>query len=154
LGWLNSALGAGIVMGGLGLSAWGGFRRRVFSILMGVFGLAASVLILSVTPPGLFPLALFAVLVTGASMAFTDGPLHAILQTTVEPAMQGRVFTLLISLSGGMAPIGLAIAGPLSDAYGVRTIYLGAGILCLAAGIAAVFIPDLLDFEAGQGKAS
>jgi MFS family permease len=53
-----------------------------------------------------------------------------------------------------MAPIGLAIAGPLSDAYGVRTIYLGAGILCLAAGIAAVFIPDLLDFEAGQGKAS
>jgi DHA3 family macrolide efflux protein-like MFS transporter len=154
LGWLNAALGIGIVVGGLVLGAWGGFKRRIFSIIMGVFGLAASVLLLSLTPSGLFPLALFAVLVTGASIAFTDGPLHAILQATVEPSMQGRVFTLVFSLSGGMAPIGLAIAGPLSDVYGVRTIYLGAGMLCLAAGVAAFFIPALLNFETSQGRPS
>jgi DHA3 family macrolide efflux protein-like MFS transporter len=154
LGWLNSALGIGIVVGGLTLSAWGGFKRRIFTIIMGVFGLAGGVLLLSLTPPGMFPLALIAVLVTGASTAFTDGPIQAILQATVEPSMQGRVFTLAISLSGGMAPIGLAIAGPLSDAYGVRNIYLGAGLTCLVAGVAAFFVPALLSIEADQGKPS
>jgi DHA3 family macrolide efflux protein-like MFS transporter len=153
LAWLNSMLGIGIVGGGLTLSAWGGFRRRVLTIIMGVFGLAAGVLLLSLTPSSLFPLALFAVLIVGASTAFTDGPLHAILQATVEPSMQGRVFTLVMSLSGGMAPIGLAVTGPLSDAFGVRTIFLGAGVLCLSAAVAAFYIPALMNIEDGPGSA-
>lgn len=154
LGWVNSALGVGLVAGGLILSAWGGFSHRIFTIIMGVFCLGGSLVLLGITPPGLFPLGLFAVLTTGASTAFTDGPIQAILQATVEPSMQGRVFTLVMSLSAGIAPIGLALAGPLSDAYGVRTIYLAAGVLCLAAGVAAFFIPVLLNIEGDQGKAS
>jgi DHA3 family macrolide efflux protein-like MFS transporter len=152
LGWLNSALGIGMMGGSLILGAWGGFRRRIHSIIMGVFGLGVGLLLLGATPPDLFPLALVAMLVTSASTAFTDGPLQAILQATVEPSMQGRVFTLMISLSGGMAPLGLMIAGPLSDAYGVQNIYLAAGIMCLVAGVAAFFIPAVLNIEANHRK--
>ena len=134
------------------LGAWGGFRRRIFSIIMGVFGLGVGLLLLGATPPGLFPLALFGMLVTSVSTAFTDVPIRAILQATVEPSMQGRVFTLMISLSGGMAPLGLTIAGPLSDAYGVQNIYLAAGMMCLVAGVAAFFIPALLNIEGNRTK--
>lgn len=154
LGWLNSALGMGMMGGSLILGAWGGFRRRILSIIMGVFGLGVGLLLLGSTPPGLFPLALFAMLVTSASTAFTDGPIQAILQATVEPSMQGRVFTLMISLSAGMAPVGLIIAGPLSDAYGVQNVYLVAGIMCLVAGVTAFFIPALLNIETNHRKSS
>jgi DHA3 family macrolide efflux protein-like MFS transporter len=34
LGWLNSVWGVGIVMGGLILGVWGGFRRRIFTALV------------------------------------------------------------------------------------------------------------------------
>ena len=60
----------------------------------------------------------------------------------------------MISLSGGMAPLGLMIAGPLSDAYGVQDIYLAAGMMCLVAGVTAFFIPALLNIESNHRGSS
>ena len=33
LGWLEAAVGIGVLLGGLVLSAWGGFRRRILTSL-------------------------------------------------------------------------------------------------------------------------
>jgi hypothetical protein len=58
--------------------------------------------------------------VTGAALSLANGPLFAIMQATVAKDMQGRVFTLLASVGGAMIPLGLAVAGPVVDAIGVR----------------------------------
>jgi len=50
----------------------------------------------------------------------TNGPLLAVVQAVVAPDMQGRVFSLINSVSTGMTPLGLAIAGPVADALGVN----------------------------------
>ena len=64
------------------------------------------------------------VFVAGAALSFANGPMFAIMQATVAKDMQGRIFTLLGSLSGAMMPLGLALAGPVADAIGVRAWYL------------------------------
>jgi DHA3 family macrolide efflux protein-like MFS transporter len=51
--------------------------------------------------------------IAGLTIPMVDGPLLAILQAIVAPDLQGRVFTLLGSLSKGMAPLSLLIAGPI-----------------------------------------
>jgi DHA3 family macrolide efflux protein-like MFS transporter len=47
LGWLNSAFGIGMVLGGVILSAWGGFSRRMHTMLLGLAGLAVGVLVVA-----------------------------------------------------------------------------------------------------------
>ncbi|MCB8987952.1 MAG: hypothetical protein H6661_09420 [Ardenticatenaceae bacterium] len=61
--------------------------------------------------------------------------------------MQGRIFTLLTSLSAAMAPLGLILAGPLADQLGVRTWFLIGGSVTLLMGIAGFFIPMILSIE-------
>jgi MFS family permease len=76
-----------------------------------------------------------------------NAPFGAIFQSVIAKDMQGRFHSLYGSLIGAMAPVGLAIAGPLSDAIGLRAIWYisGAAIFCLFA--AALFSRDLMNIE-------
>ena len=69
------------------------------------------------------------------------------MQGTVAPEMQGRVFTLMGSLIWLTSPFSLAIAGPVSDWLGLQVWYLIASFLCLATGLAGLFIPAILNIE-------
>jgi DHA3 family macrolide efflux protein-like MFS transporter len=80
-------------------------------------------------------------------ISMTDGPLHALMQATVPAQMQGRVFALLGSLFSLTTPIGLALAGPLSDVFGIRIWFQTAGILCIVTATACLFIPTLIHIE-------
>lgn len=51
------------------------------------------------------------------------------MQAVVAPDMQGRVFSLINSVSTGMTPLGLAIAGPVADALGVNIWFIVGGIV-------------------------
>ena len=150
LGWLQSAWGVGMLMGGLLLSVWGGFRRRIYTSMMGLVVGGLAIMVLGVVPSGLFWLALVALLVAGLMNPLINGPLFAILQATVEPAMQGRVFTLVQSLAAAMMPLSLAIAGPVSDAIGVQTWYFFGGAAFALMGIFTFFIPAVARLEDGR----
>jgi DHA3 family macrolide efflux protein-like MFS transporter len=71
----------------------------------------------------------------------------AILQGTVAPEVQGRVFTLFGSLLSITSPFGLAVAGPVSDWLGLQAWYIAAGVLCAAIGLASLFMPALVNIE-------
>ena len=150
LGWLQSAWGVGMLTGGLLLSVWGGFRRRIYTSMMGLVVAGVAIMVLGVVPSGLFWLALVALLVAGLMNPLINGPLFAILQATVEPAMQGRVFTLVQSLAAAMMPLSLAIAGPVSDAIGVQTWYFFGGAAFALMGIFTFFIPAVARLEDGR----
>jgi DHA3 family macrolide efflux protein-like MFS transporter len=61
--------------------------------------------------------------------------------------MQGRVFTLVGSLSTAMIPVGLIIAGPLSEFVNVQIWYVVGGIIALGFGIGGRFSKALLSLE-------
>ncbi|MBN1667282.1 MAG: MFS transporter [Anaerolineales bacterium] len=150
LGWVNSALGIGIVVGGFLLGVWGGFKRRILTAMLGLTGIGLGALLMSQVPPGALYLAVIAAFVLGMMNPITNGPIFAIVQTTVEPDMQGRVMTLLSSVAGGMSPISLLIAGPLADHFGIQTWFLLGGVVCLLMAIAGLFIPAVMQIEAGR----
>jgi DHA3 family macrolide efflux protein-like MFS transporter len=147
LGLLEAILGVGMLVGGLILSVWGGFRRRIYTSLAGVIAMGASLLILGFTPTGFFSLALLSVFLVGLTATMVDGPIMAVLQTTVAPEVQGRVFTVTGSLIAVTSPLGLVIAGPVTDFVGLTTWYLITGVVCIALGVLLFFIPDVIYIE-------
>jgi MFS transporter, DHA3 family, macrolide efflux protein len=147
LSLLEAIVGVGMLSGGLLLSAWGGFKRKVYTLLMGLVGVGAGVTALGFVPGSLFPAALGGVFFIGFMIPMTDGPIMAIFQSTIAPHMQGRVFALLGSLVSLSSPLGLAIAGPVSDRLGIQVWFIIAGVLCLLVGISSFFIPAILHIE-------
>ena len=147
LAWLQSVFGIGFVAGGVTLSAWGGFKRRA---LTGVLGLVLSGLGFGLTglaPADAFWMAVGAMFFAGFMTVIVNGSIFAMLQAVVPPEVQGRVFTVVMSGSGAMAPLGLAIAGPLADLLGVRIWFVIAGAAMAVMGIGALLVPAIMHIE-------
>jgi len=64
-----------------------------------------------------------------------------LLQETVEPERQGRVFGFLGIIMAVAMPIGMAILGPLADVMPVETLLVVSGILTMAIVTVAVVLP-------------
>lgn len=56
---------------------------------------------------------------------------------------------ILMSLGAATGPIGLVMAGPLSDLYGIQMWFLGAGTILGLISLAALFVPAILRVEEG-----
>ena len=76
----------------------------------------------------------------------------AIFQAYVPPEMQGRVFTLLISVVSLMAPVGLVVAGPLAERFGVQVVFVLGGLGCLGVAVAWLCMPFVLYLEDRAGE--
>lgn len=150
LAWIEAAWGLGVVAGGLLLSVWGGFRRRILTSLLGIILLGVGVIGVGLVPAGRFPLAVALMFVVGVSNPITNGPLMAVVQSIVAPEMQGRVFTLISSFAVAMSPLGLLAAGPLADHLGVRAWYGIAGVITLLIGLGALSMPLIMNVEDGR----
>ena len=150
LAWMESALAVGVIAGGLLLGAWGGFKRRVYTSLMGLLILGVGFALIGITPQNAYWLAVVMMLVAGIAGPMVNGPLLAALQGTVPPEMQGRVFTLIGSMATLMTPLGLAIAGPLADAYGVQVWFVIGGVIAGLLGLGGFFVPAIMHFEEGR----
>ena len=151
LGLMNSVFGMGVVAGGLILSAWGGFRRRIATSMLGLIGMGSGIALIGFSPSNLFPLAVVGMTLGGMMNPITNGPLNALVQVAVAPEMQGRVMTLISSAAALMSPLSLAIAGPLSDAIGIQFWFIAAGLMSIVMGAAGFFIKAVMNVEEDRG---
>jgi len=147
LSWVESAIGIGVIAGGALLSVWGGFERKTLTSMIGLMGLGAGTLILGLAPSSAILLAVGGALLMGLMNPITNGPIFAVIQSTVEPDMQARIFSLLTSLCGGMALVGLMIAGPVTDNVGIQSWFLISGALCVLMAVAGLFTPAVMNIE-------
>jgi DHA3 family macrolide efflux protein-like MFS transporter len=154
LATLESFMGIGFIIGGLILSAWGGFKRRVMTTLLGLLATGAGCLVMGLLPSTAFTLAVATMLFLGIVNPIVNGPLMAAVQAAVAPEMQGRVFTLISTMAAAMSPIGLMIAGPISDKLGVQTWFIIGGVVTIVMGIGSLFIPAIMHFEDGRQAVS
>jgi DHA3 family macrolide efflux protein-like MFS transporter len=152
VGWMSSAWGLGMILGGLALGAWGGFRRRIVTTLVGLIGMGIGALVVGLSPTTSFGLALGAYLFFSFAMPITNGPLIAIYQSVIPPEMQGRVFAALVSVSQAMAPLGMVIAGPTADKLGVHTWFLLSGAACVLMAVVGSLTPAVIHIEENYQK--
>jgi MFS family permease len=114
LGTVQSAMGVGGLVGGLVLTVWGGFRRRVFGVLLGFIGssllgnvplaVGQEVIVCSI---GAFFMLFFTPIINGSN--------QALWQAKVAPDVQGRVFSARRFIAQIAGPLGILLAGPLAD---------------------------------------
>ena len=147
LGFMESAMGFGIIAGGIGLSIWGGFKKKIVTSMAGIIGLGVGVMLIGIAPANAFALAIAGNIIIGLMMPIANGPIGALLQAIVRPDMQGRVMSLLNSGATAISPLGLLIAGPFSDWLGIRVWFWAGGILCVLIALAAFFVPVIMNVE-------
>ncbi len=143
----ESAIGIGLVVGGLALGAWGGFKRRIVTAMLALAVMGGGFLIVGLAPATAFPLAVVGMFVIGVSITLVSSLRVAILQATVPPEMQGRVITVALHSTALTDPIGLAIAAPLTEALGVQIWYVLCGIITIVVAIGSFFVQPIMHLE-------
>lgn len=151
LGWVESAMGIGMFVGGAALGAWGGFKRNIVTSMLGLMGMGIGTLVFAVAPATALWLAILGALLVGIMTTMTMGPFYAMIQTIVEPDMQARIFSLLSSVGSAIVPIGLLIAGPVADRFSIQVWFLFGGLLCTLMAVCGLFIPAVMQIELRSG---
>ena len=144
---LNTTLGLGFVVGGIILSVWGGFKRRIYTAVAGIAGMSVGALLIALAPADGYWIAVVGMAIFGILNPIANGPFMAIMQAVVAPEMQGRFFTVMMTMSQGMVPLGLLLAGPVADAFGVQIWFLIGAIGLLVISAIFFFTPSLRNLE-------
>ena len=124
---INETLGfAGMVVGGLLLGAWGGFRNRIKTLAMGLllYGVASAALGFA----NLFWLFAGIVFLMCLAIPIVQTSVTTILQEKVPPEMLGRVFSLMGIVFNGFLLLGMLLFGPLADVVAMRWLMVGTGV--------------------------
>jgi DHA3 family macrolide efflux protein-like MFS transporter len=148
LGALQGTFGIGFVLGGILLSVWGGFRRRIVTALLAVAVMGVGIVVLGIAPHGWLLLVGGALFVVGLMEPIANGSIVATLQASIPERMQGRAFAFLGSATQAVVPLGLALAGPLSDRHGIQLWFIIGGIAYLFVGFGSLLSRSILRIEA------
>ncbi|NLR59333.1 MFS transporter [Chitinophaga polysaccharea] len=134
-GVIDSAIGLGALCGAIFLASLkpGKNLRKILAINTMIFG--AGLVLFSHTP--WYPLALLFVTLAGFGMMSQITISNTLIQTTVDPAMRGRVISFYAMAFFGMQPLGGLLVGAVSQ-------WIGTPDTVLLQGIITIFIGGLL----------
>lgn len=110
----------GMVIGGLVVTTWGGFKKKITMTLLA--GMLYGCLMLGLAIAPFFILYLIFNTMIGMTSPCYNAPITVSLQQKVETNMQGRVFSLLQISTSCALPLGMVLFGPLAD-------YVSVGLL-------------------------
>ncbi len=152
LGLLQSIFGVGILVSGILMSAWGGFKKKMYSMMLGVALMGIGMVLFGISPEGEIIFGYFGMAFVGFGMVVTNAPMSAAMQEVVHPEMQGRLGSLVTSVSSLGTPIGLIIAGPVSDWIGINIWFFITGIIFMSLSLIIPFNKDLMLLTNGHPK--
>ena len=132
----------GMVLGGVLLGVWGGFKNRNTTLCIGLLCYGAFSVALGMS----YTFVLFAAFLFLESffIPIVMTATTTMLQERVPEEKQGRVFGLFGAMYSGFLPLGMAIFGPLADVVEIQPMVLFCGGLLLLLG--------LLNFSQGRSR--
>jgi len=113
LGWVDSITGAGMLVGTLVMSVWGGPKRRIIGIFAAEVLTGVGALMMGLRPS--IPLIAVAGFILFLGMPVSSGCSQAIWQSKVAQDVQGRVFATRSMIAFSIEPLAFLIAGPLAE---------------------------------------
>jgi MFS family permease len=134
VGFLNSALGAGGLIGGVATIALVGRRRLAPAIGVGILAWAIPIAVLGRSPGPMVAGVLLAT--AGAGHSVMDVPEHTLLQRIVPDHLRTRTFGIEEAVYTGGLAVGALVAPALSAALGLDGALLAAGLLLPVAALA------------------
>ncbi|HWQ59181.1 MAG TPA: MFS transporter [Clostridia bacterium] len=137
--WHNSVVefvfAGGLLVSSIVIGIWGGMKKRFLMASLAIGLLGAASLLSGALPPSGFWLFVVCCFFMGSSGTFMNVPIMAYTQETIAPDMMGKVFSLLMTAMTLAMPIGLLVAGPVSEAVGVDTWFFWSGVALIATAI-------------------
>lgn len=132
-GIIDSVIGLGAFSGAIFLASLkpGSNLKKILAINTLVFG--AGLILFS--HEGNYPLALVFATVAGFGMMSQITVSNTLIQTTVEPAMRGRVISYYAMAFFGMQPLGGLLIGSVSKWIGTPDTMLAEGLIALVIGV-------------------
>jgi DHA3 family macrolide efflux protein-like MFS transporter len=147
LAWIQSANGLGMIIGGIVLGVWGGFKSKVNTAFSGLLMASVGLLLFSQTPPNMLWMGVASIFIFGFMNSIANSSFFSLLQAMIPHEMQGRVFTLIISTSVAVSPLGLAIAGPVVKVTGLRFWFVISGIAFMFGSGVGFLVPQVRKLE-------
>ena len=136
-GVVELVFSAGLLVSSLVMGVWGGMRRRFLMVALAIGLLGATALIGGALPPGGYWAFVVCCFFMGGSGTFFNVPLTAYIQESTPPESLGKVFSLYMTLMTLAMPIGLLVAGPVTEVVGADrwffwsgAVMVGAAVLC------------------------
>jgi DHA3 family macrolide efflux protein-like MFS transporter len=147
VGWMGTVQGIGLLAGGMLLAAWGGFKKKILTVLPSVMLMGVGLAVIGLAPANLFSLALVGNLLFATTRPIIDGSTFAMLQAIIPADKQGRVLSIILSGSAASAFGGLLVAGPLVKATSLQLWFVLAGGVSIIIGLSGFFIPGVFCLE-------
>lgn len=123
----------GSLLGGIFVSLKGNFQDKIKTIALCVFAFGVTFALLGFA--GNLILYLIIMGIAGIFMPIIITAETVLIQEIVEPAMMGRVFSLIQIIAASAMPIAIVFFGPLADAVSVELILIVSGVLLTLVGI-------------------
>jgi DHA3 family macrolide efflux protein-like MFS transporter len=130
---IEIAFSGGMMLGGLLIGFWGGFRNKIHSMALACVLTGASIVALGVFND--FWLYLSAMLFTGLTVPLSNTPCMTLLQTKVAPEYMGRVFGVFGMTYSLTMPLAMLVFGPLADVTAIDRLLIGSGAVVLLLSI-------------------
>ncbi|HET9370384.1 MAG TPA: MFS transporter [Vicinamibacterales bacterium] len=144
LGGLESAMGAGILVGAVLVGSLERRLRRISSVVVGLVCLGGGLAFLAHVPGVVPPMTLmFAV---GVGAAWTNIPISTRVAVAVPDHYRSRVNSIVAFLFNATAPLGVAAAGPMVALFGVAPSMTALGATVILAVPLLFLVPDFSTF--------
>ena len=114
LGVAQTVMGAGMLVGSLLMSVWGGPKKHKINAVIGFIALAAVGSLVAGSQASLFAVSA-GMFILMTFIPFASGPSSAIFAAKVAPDVQGRVFATRSMIAQSMMPLAFVLSGVLAD---------------------------------------
>lgn len=141
---VEAAWGTGALLGGafLGMKK---FQINEISLINWMYILLGSTFLFSgVLPVSGYPLFVVLTAIGGISGSLYMASFTTVVQTRINPAVMGRVFSFYMSVSMLPSMIGLMSTGFLADTIGIGHTFIIGGVLVGIIGVVSFFIPSIM----------
>lgn len=145
--FMEGLAGIGIIAGGVLIALVPLFKRRIVTVLVSFAISCATVAFTALTPGSMLWLAAAWWALSGVTFSTGNAPMMALIQAQVPNQLQGRVISLLSTVMGLAAPLGLGLAALLGELIGARGIFIAGGFASAAICLLGFAAPSLLRIE-------
>lgn len=135
--------GAGMLLGGAALGILKLKTNKVVLINSMYILLGLTFAFSGILPPSGFPVFVGLTLAGGITGAVFSGAFNVIVQTTIEPAALGRVYSLYGSASLAPAMFGLLQTGFVAERIGIANAFIITGSAFVLIGVVSFFVPEI-----------
>lgn len=137
---LELSFGVGMVMGGALMAIFASKLDRITTIISTSAGFGILAIVMGFSTNLILFYAMFFVI--GLIVPAFSTSAMTLLQETVEPERQGRVFGFVGIVMAVAMPLGMALLGPLADVVSVESILIATGALTVVIALIAVLLPS------------